>query len=60
MSDQIDEVERIRMRNNHLWINLMRLALKYAPGQAKCILSEINHNDAAVTALLKEVASSED
>ena len=41
----IDKIEKIRSKNNINWMNIMRLAFKYAPDQARSIVSKINTDD---------------
>jgi hypothetical protein len=53
--NKIYEIEHIRARNNSLWMNLLKIALKYAPKEAKEVLKQINENDTAVSKLLKEL-----
>ena len=33
--ETIDKIEKIRAENNKNWMNLLRLALKYAPEESK-------------------------
>ena len=33
--DIINKIEKIRAKNNKQWMNLLKLAIKYAPVQAK-------------------------
>ena len=35
----IDKIEQIRSKNNINWMNILRLAFKYAPDEAREILS---------------------
>jgi len=53
--NKIYEIEHIRTRNNSLWMELLKIALKYAPEEAKKVLKQINENDNAVSRLLKEI-----
>ena len=41
----IREIEKIRSKNNKYWMDLLRLACKYAPIKAKKVLKGINRND---------------
>jgi len=49
----IYEIEHIRTRNNSLWMELLKIALEYAPVKTKEVLKQINENDNAVSKLLK-------
>jgi len=54
----IREIEKVRSKNNKNWMDLLRLACKYAPTKAKKVLKEINRNDRKISKLLKRVSSS--
>lgn len=55
----IQEIEKIREHNNKNWMDLVRLAFEYAPNEAKAIMTEINLDDAKITALLEQLATNE-
>jgi hypothetical protein len=48
-SEIIDIVEKIRRRNNHLWMGLLRLAVQTKPRKAKKLVREIVENDRKVS-----------
>ena len=50
------EIEQIRADNNKLWMELLRLALKHAPNEAKKILRAIRKNDEAISQLFGRIA----
>ena len=52
----IDKIEKIRSKNNINWMNIMRLAFKYAPDQARSIVSKINTDDNKISDLLKKLS----
>lgn len=54
----IDEIEKIRAKNNKQWMNLLRLAVKYAPEQSKKTINLINQNDKNISELLKKLGKS--
>ena len=37
----IDEIEKVRSKNNINWMNILRLAFKYAPKETRKILSKM-------------------
>ena len=41
----IKQIEKIRAKNNVNWMNILRLAMKYAPEETKKILKKINNYD---------------
>ncbi len=51
-SEIIDEIERIRSKNNVNWMNLLRLAFKVAPDEARELFRNINRDDKAIAELL--------
>jgi hypothetical protein len=51
----INDIQKIRAKNNKLWMDLLRLALKAAPKEAKAVLKEINKNDKAISKALKSL-----
>lgn len=53
----IDKIEEKRSKNNKQWMNLLRLAMKYAPEQSKKTINLINKNDKSISDLLKKLGS---
>lgn len=56
-ADLVDRIEEVRRRNNHCWMELLRLALEAEPEKAKAVLQKISHNDSEIQRLLGELAS---
>jgi hypothetical protein len=54
--EMLDRITMIRMRNNHLWMKIVEVALQHAPVETKTILSQINSNDRQVNDLLGDIA----
>lgn len=52
----LDQITMIRMRNNHLWMKIVEVALEHAPVATKTLLSQINSNDRQVNDLLGDIA----
>jgi hypothetical protein len=52
----IDEVERVRTRNNVNWMDVLRLAFRHAPEEARDLMKKINKEDDHVSVLLKQLA----
>jgi len=42
-------IEIIRRSNNTLWMNLLRLAFRHAPDDARRIMKEITENDREIS-----------
>lgn len=58
MTDQqiIDQIEKVRSKNNINWMNILRLAFKYSPTEARKIVSKINEDDTSISKLLKKLS----
>ena len=52
----IDEIQKIRSKNNVNWMDILRLAFKHAPNEAKKIMININSHDDQISKLLKELS----
>ncbi len=52
----IDEVERVRTRNNVNWMDVLRLAFRYAPDEARELMKKINQEDDRISALFKQLS----
>ena len=52
----INKIEEIRSKNNINWMNVLRLAFKYAPDEAREIVSKINVDDNRIGELLKKLS----
>lgn len=55
-AELIDQIERIRGRNNTHWMNLVRLAFELAPDRARAIMQEIQRLDGEIRRLTQELA----
>ena len=51
----IDQIEKIRSKNNGNWMNVLRLAFKYDPKNAAKIMSKIYADDAKIGELAKKL-----
>jgi len=51
----IDEIEKVRTRNNVNWMDVLRLAFTYAPDEAKELMKKINTADDEISDLLKKL-----
>lgn len=52
----IDEIEKIRTKNNKNWMDILRVSFKHAPEEARPILAEINKSDNRISKLLDQLA----
>jgi len=51
----VKKISDIRSKNNINWMNLLKLALTYAPNETKKVLNEINKNDKKISQLVKKL-----
>ena len=51
----IDEIEKVRTRNNVNWMDVLRLAFTHAPEEAKDLMKKINTADDEISKLLKRL-----
>jgi|TARA_B110000438_G_scaffold275655_1_gene296768 hypothetical protein len=52
----IDEVERVRTRNNVNWMDVLRLAFRHAPDEARGLMKRVNAEDERISELLNKLA----
>ena len=52
----IDEIEKIRTRNNVNWMDVLRLAFTHAPKEAKELMKKIDHEDNRISDLVKNLS----
>tara|TARA_Y100000593_G_C4214082_1_gene288308 strand:- start:254 stop:445 length:192 start_codon:yes stop_codon:yes gene_type:complete len=53
----IDEIQSIRSQNNANWMDILRLAFKYAPDEARILQKRITDMDSRIQTLSKELAN---
>jgi hypothetical protein len=53
----INNIQKIRAKNNKYWMDLMRLAFKFAPNESSQIIKKINQQDQRISALLKKLSN---
>ncbi len=52
----INQIQKIRSKNNVNWMNLLRLAFKLDPKNASNIMKKINYDDKKISSLLKKLS----
>lgn len=52
----IDEVEKVRTKNNVNWMDILRLAFKHAPDDARKLMGKVNEYDGRISKLLTELS----
>lgn len=53
----INEIEKVRSKNNVNWMNVLRLAFVHAPKEAREIVAKINKDDNRISELLEKLSS---
>tara|TARA_B100000315_G_C14494963_1_gene549478 strand:- start:906 stop:1109 length:204 start_codon:yes stop_codon:yes gene_type:complete len=54
----IDKIEKVRIKNNVNWMDVLRLALKYAPDETIKLMQEINKKDKKISTLFSSLNNS--
>jgi len=52
----INSIQKVRGKNNKYWMDLMRLAFKYAPKEASRTVKKINILDKKISSLVAKLA----
>ena len=52
----IDEIEKVRTRNNVNWMNILRLAIRHAPDEAIELLKNVNCEDERISELFNNIS----
>lgn len=51
----INQIQKIRSKNNVNWMNILKLAFKLDPNAAKKIMKKINYDDKKISNLLSKL-----
>ncbi len=52
----IDKIEKVRTTNNINWMDILRLAFKKSPEEAKKLMKKINSKDKKISELLNKLS----
>ena len=52
----IDEIEKLRSRNNVNWMDILRLAIRNAPEEAIDLLKKVNSEDGKISELFNKIS----
>ena len=52
----IDEIEKVRTRNNVNWMDILRLAIRNAPEDAIDLLKKVNSEDERISELFNNIS----
>ena len=55
--DFIDEIEKVRSKNNVNWMDILRLAFIHAPEDAKKLMKKINTADNEISKLFEKLST---
>tara|TARA_B100001094_G_C17800080_1_gene608671 strand:- start:184 stop:381 length:198 start_codon:yes stop_codon:yes gene_type:complete len=54
-SQIIDKIEEVRKKNNSNWMDILRIAFKYAPDDAAKVMANIYKQDEKISKLAKKL-----
>jgi hypothetical protein len=52
----IDEIEKVRTRNNVNWMDILRLAIRHSPDEAIELLMKVNSEDERISKLFSRIS----
>tara|TARA_B100000530_G_scaffold304835_1_gene227991 strand:+ start:387 stop:572 length:186 start_codon:yes stop_codon:yes gene_type:complete len=52
----INQIQKIRSKNNVNWMNILKLAFKLDPKRASNIMRKINYDDKKISKLLRQLS----
>ena len=52
----IDEIEKIRTKNNVNWMDILRISFTHAPEETKKMMKKIDHEDNRISRLVKKLS----
>lgn len=53
----IDKIQYIRSQNNVNWMDILRLAFRDSPEEARHLMGKVNEYDGEIAALLRQLAA---
>ena len=53
----INQIQNVRSKNNKYWMDVLRLAFKYAPNKASELMKKVNLNDQKISKLVKKLSN---
>ena len=53
----INQIQKIRSKNNVNWMNILKLAFKLDPKNASKIMKKINYDDKKISKLLNQLSN---
>lgn len=55
MRAELEEIKKIRVRNNDFWLEIMDIALRHAPEETKAIMDGIRRNDILIAGYVGDI-----
>ena len=52
----VDEIEKVRTRNNVNWMDILRLSIRHAPDEAIELLTKVNSEDEKISELFNKIS----
>ncbi len=52
----IDQIQKVRSKNNINWMDLIRLSFKHAPNETIKVIKKINSQDKKIANLFKKIS----
>tara|TARA_B100001029_G_C15023347_1_gene432030 strand:+ start:930 stop:1127 length:198 start_codon:yes stop_codon:yes gene_type:complete len=52
----IDQIEKVRSKNNINWMDIIRLAVNHAPNETLKVIKKINSQDKKISKLFKKIS----
>ena len=52
----IDQIEKVRSKNNINWMDIIRLAVNHAPDETLKVIKKINSQDKKISKLFKKIS----
>ena len=53
----VNEMQKVRARNNKNWMNILKVAIKFAPNETQKIMKKINNDDKKISNLVSKLTS---
>ncbi len=53
----VNEIQKVRATNNKNWMNILKVAIKFAPKETQNIMKKINNDDKKISKLVSKLTS---
>ena len=53
----INDIQKVRSKNNGNWMDLLRIAFKYSPDEAAKVMTRIYNDDQKISRLAKKLSN---